>query len=102
MVMLCVIFGRRIATLKEFLNASFTFNIHWTLWIHGRHQRNFVVCHYGQMTDEVHELPAVLVPVVALGCSECRHPREADAVFNNVVKLPIAESLCCLQGHIGS
>src|SRR5215471_14099627 len=94
MVVLCVLFGRRITTLKEFLNSPFTFHIHWTLWIHSCHLRDFVVCHYRQMTDEVHQLPAVLVRVVVGCCPECRHTRESNTVLDDVIQLTVAELLC--------
>src|SRR6185503_3952304 len=89
----------RRCSVQEFLLFLLFFTVSIAFRIRTLHAVKFVRGQAGQVADEDHQLPAVLVVVIA-GLTPCRHARPANAVVDDVIKLAITELLGGRQPHV--
>src|SRR5258708_25872987 len=90
---------RRCATMQEFFVLSLFLDLVWRLWILPLHVLQLRRRQLAEMSNEAHELPTVLVVLIALFAPR-RHAREADAVLDDVIQLAIGPALSVIEAHV--
>ena len=86
--------------LQEFPLLPFFFDVIGTFWIEFFHFLNLSRGQSGQVADEAHEFPGVLL--AAPRAAPTRHAAQADAVFNDVEEFAIGFALSGVFTHIGA
>jgi hypothetical protein len=88
-------------TPQESLDFFFFLPVGWTYGNHSFHPVQLFSGHGREMADEVNEFPAILVVTFDGLVAEPGHPREPNAIVDDVEELTIAEVLGLRLSHIG-